>query len=485
MSDGATLKEKTAKGLLWGGVNNGVQQILSVVIGIVLARILGEDDYGLTGMLAIFIAISSTIINSGFSVALINKKEVNHTDYNAVFWLTVLVSLSLYVVLFFCAPLIADFYNQPVLIPLARVLFLSFVFSGIGTVPYTVLLKKLMVKQQAVIDITSIAVAGTTGIILALKGYAYWALALQSLIFISLGALLRFIVSPWKPTFHINLRPIVQMFPFTIKIFFTQIFYQVNTHIFSVILGRYYTPGVVGFYSQGHKWMHMASTVLSGMFNSVAHPVLVDVHGEKERQQNVFRKMARFGAFLSFPLMLGLAFVAEEFITITIGDKWLPSVPYLQIFCLWGMISFLWNLYTHLLLTHGKSNIYMYGMISIGLSQLVAIFGLYPFGIFYMIAGYILVYYLGLLLWQYYASKLIGLRLWDILKDITPYLLISVGCFAVTWIFTQGIENIYVRFVAKIGISVILYILVMKLSRSVIFEESMHFIRKTIIKKKI
>lgn len=478
MSDTATLKEKTAKGLLWGGVNNGAQQVLGVVFGIVLARILDETDYGLIGMLAIFTAISTTIINSGFSVTLTNKKDADHTDYNAVFWFTVLVSLFLYLILFFSAPLIANFYDKPKLIPLARVLFLSFVFGGIATVPYTVMFKKLMVKQQAIIDIISITLAGIIGIVLALNGYAYWALALQSLIFVFVGSILRFIISPWKPTLHINLYPIRKMLPFSIKIFFTQIFTQVNTNIFSVLLGKYYGEGEVGFYTQGHKWMNMANGLLSGMLNSVAHPVLVHVQEEKQRQQSIFRKMVRFGAFLSFPLMLGLAFIAEEFIIIAIGDKWLPSVPYLQIFCLWGMVSFLWNMYTHLLLTHGKSDLYMYGMIAVGILQLAVILGLYSFGIFYMIAGYILVYYLGLLFWQHCASKLIGLHLWDIIKDIAPYFLISVGCFFITWLMTQGIENIYLRLGSKILISVILYILVMKLSRSVIFEESIKFIQK-------
>lgn len=478
MSTEPTLKEKTAKGLFWGGVSNGTIQVLSGVFGIVLARILNEDDYGLIEMLTIFSAISSSIINSGFSTTLTNKKDANHADYNAVFWFTVLISIFLYVILFFSAPLIADFYDKPKLIPLARVLFLAFVFSGIASVSHTVMHKKLMVKQQGIIEITSMTIAGIVGIFLALKGYGYWALALQSLFFVSLGSILRFIIAPWKPTLQINFHPIVKMFPFSIKIFLTQIFSQINANIFSVLIGKYNDEGEVGIYSQGHKWMNMANGLLTGMINSVAHPVLVHVQGEKERQQNIFRKMVRFGAFLSFPLMLGLAFVAEEFIVIAIGDRWLPSVPYLQIFCLWGMISFLWNLYTYLLLTHDKSDIYMYGMIGIGIFQLAVIFALHSFGIFYMITGYIVVYYLGLLVWQHYASKLIGLRLWDIIKDIAPYLLISVGCFFVTWLMVRGIDNIYLRIVTKIFISVILYILVMKLSRSTIFEESVKFILK-------
>lgn len=475
---GSDLKEKTAKGLLWGGVNNGIQQVFGIVFGIVLARILDLSDYGLIGMLAIFTSISSAIINSGFSVALTNKKDITHKDYNAVFWFTVFAGLILYTILFFSAPLIADFYEKPILVDLSRVLFIGFVFSGIGTVPYTVLFKKLMVKQQAIIDIASLFIAGIIGVWMALKGYGYWALAFQTVIFVSLGAILRFVVAPWKPTFNFDFQPIREMLPFSIKIFFTNIFSQINNSVFSVILGKLYNEEEVAAYTQGYGWMTKANAVLSGMITSVAQPVLIEVQDNTERQRNVFRKMIRFGAFISFPLMLGLAFVGEEFIVITIGEKWLPSVPYLQVFCFWGAFSFLWNLYTYLIMSHGKSNIYMYGMITTGLLQLAVMAGLYPFGIFPMIIGYILIYYMGIGIWQYFASRLIGLRLRDMLKDIFPYLATTAGCFFVAWMVSQGIENIYFRFVSKVTVSVILYILIMKISKSVIFHESVSFLLK-------
>lgn len=155
-----SLKDKTAKGLFWGGVSNGVQQLLGMLFGIYLARTLNAEDYGLVGMLAIFSGIAGTIINSGFTVALTNKQEVTHKEYNAVFWFMVFTGLLLYVILFFSAPLIAGFYKRPELIALSRVLFISFFLAGIAGVPYTVMFRKLMVKEQAKIDIVSLLLSG-------------------------------------------------------------------------------------------------------------------------------------------------------------------------------------------------------------------------------------------------------------------------------------------------------------------------------------
>jgi O-antigen/teichoic acid export membrane protein len=478
----STLKQKTANGLFWGSISNGVQQLISVVFGIYLARILNPDDYGLVGMLAIFTGIAAIIVNSGFSVALTNKKDANEDDYNAVFWFTFWVGLFLYSILFFSAPLIARFYGRPELTGLSRVLFLSFFLGGISTVSYTILFKKLMVKQQALIEITSFLIACITGLCLALRGFAFWALAIQAVIYIALSSLLRFIIVPWKPALTFRFSPLKQMFSFSFKLFLTQIFMQINAHFFSVILGKFYNAVQVGYYSQGQKWMAMGSSFVNGTITSVTQPVLVQMNKDKPRQINALRKLMRFGAFISFPLMLGLAFVGKEFIIVAIGDKWLPAVPFLQLFCIWGAAGFLGTLFANLINTYGKSNIYMRVNIMIGLLQLVTVACMYSFGVFPMVTGYIIINFIGLLIWQHYVYQLIGLRLRDVLKDILPYLAITLGCFFVAWLATKNIRNLYGLLISKIIISATLYIVVMKVGNSVIFKESMGFLMNRIKK---
>jgi O-antigen/teichoic acid export membrane protein len=471
-----SLKQKTAKGLLWGGVSSGLQQLLTGVIGICIARILDVDDYGLVGILAIFMGIAATIINSGFSIALTNKQNAGHEDYNAVFWFTFFAGIILYVILFFSAPLIAGFFKRPELINLSRVLFICIFFGGLTTVPYTVMFKKLMTKQQAVVDIITTSISLSVALFLALEGFAYWALVIQNLIQVTLAATLKFIIAPWKPTLTINFSPLKYMFPFSIKILFTYIFNQITTNIFSVLLGKLYNATQVGYYSQGQKWMTMGNQFIGGMITYVTQPVLVQVNEDQGRQIGVLRKLIRFGAFLSFPLMLGLAFVGKEFILITVGEKWLPAVPFLQLFCIWGSVGFLWTLYTNLIFTKGSSDLYMYGMIITGLLQLIVIFCLHSLGILPMIVGYILVYFISLVIWQFYVHKLTGLQLRDVLKDILPYLGITLGCFFIAWLITKNTLNLYWLITSKIVISAILYIFTMKISNSVIFKECIEFL---------
>ena len=334
MGDG--LKEKTAKGLFWGGLSNGVQQLLNLIFGIFLARLLTPADYGMVGMLAIFSLIASTLQESGFTAALANKKEVSHRDYNAVFWFSVLTGCTLYLLLFFASPLIASFYEIPELTPLARYSFLGFLISSFGVAQNAYLFRNLMVKQKSISLIVALLVSGCVGVTMAYFGFAYWGIATQSIVYIATINLCYLYFSPWRPTFNIDFSPIRSMFVFSSKLLLTNIFKHLNDHILTIILGKYYSDKDAGYFSQAHKWNYMGHSLISGMVNGVAQPVLVSAGNECERLQRVFRKMLRFTAFIAFPAMWGLALIVPELIPIAITDKWLPCVPILQILCIGG-----------------------------------------------------------------------------------------------------------------------------------------------------
>jgi O-antigen/teichoic acid export membrane protein len=473
-----TLKEKTAKGLFWGGISNAAQQIFSLITGIILLHLLNREDYGVIGMLAIFTAIAQSIQESGFSTALVNKQDSKHEDYNAVFWFNVLSSTAIYIILFFSAPLIAKFYDKPELTNLSRILFLGFFLASIGIVHSAILYKYLMVKERAKIDLASLVISGIAGVGLALLGFKYWGLAVQTVIYIGVGTLLRWRYSPWRPTFEFNFKPLKKMFSFSIKLFVTNIFSQVANNIFSLLLGKFYGEKQVGDYSQGYKWMSMGHSFISGMINNIAHPIMAKVTGDIERLKNVFRKMLRFGAFISFPLMFGLAFIGREFILITGGEKWLPCVPFLQLFCIWGAIRFMWLLYAGVLISYEKSNIYMWGIILTSLLQLIAIAAMFPYGIFPMVIVYIILFITGILFWHYFVHKLINLRLWDVIKDVFPYISITLLSIAIAWMITKRLENVYILFMSKIIIVAFLYIGTRWVTNSTILKESVGYLRR-------
>lgn len=471
-----SLKEKTAKGLFWGGVSNGVQQVLALLFGIFLSRILSPGDYGMVGMLAIFTGIANSLQESGFSAALTNKQDITHEDYNSVFWFNIVVGIVIYVILFFAAPLIADFFEQPDLLWVSRIVFLSLLFGCFGTAQAAYLFKNLMVKERAKIDIYALLLSNTAALIMALNGMAYWGIAIQTALYIGLGTLFRWYYSPWRPTFSFSLQPLKEFFPFSVKLLLTNLFNQFSTNVFSILLGKFFTVQQVGYYTQGSKWTNMGGGLINGMITGVAQPVLAQVVDDKDRQRNVLRKMIRFTAFVAFPLMFGLALVAEELIIITVTDKWLSCVPIMQLLCVWGAFTSICELYKNMVISHGKSNIYLYANIVFGVAQLLVLIAMIPFGILWMVAAYVIAYFLWLFAWHCFAHRLSGIRFLDLLKDITPYLVITAFALGCGWWCASFFESLYVRFVLKVLISALVYVLIMWRSGSMAFRESMGFL---------
>jgi hypothetical protein len=267
MSEEQSLKDKTAKGLFWGGFSNGIQQLLNLVFGIFIARLLTPSDYGMVGMLAIFSLIAGSIQESGFTAALVNKKEVTHKDYNAVFWFNIITSLCLYLVLFLCAPLIAYFYKVPELTPLARYSFTGFFIASLGISHSAYLKRNLMVKQQAMSSVIGLTVSGIAGVTLAYLGFSYWGYATQSIVYVAVNTACYWHFTRWRPTLQFSLAPIKEMFGFSGKLLITNIFNHINNNLFSVILGKYYSKIEVGYYNQSNKWCGMGQQFILGMIN--------------------------------------------------------------------------------------------------------------------------------------------------------------------------------------------------------------------------
>lgn len=402
-----SLKEKTARGLLWGGLSNGVQQILNLVFGIFLARMLTPADYGMVGMLSVFTVIATALQESGFTAALVNKRETRHEDYNAVFWFSIGMSLCLYILLFACAPLITDFYHKPELTPLARYLFLGFVLSGMGTAHSAWLFKHLMVKQRTISQITALVISGCVGMTMAYNGFSYWSIATQNLVYVTVTTLFYWYFASWTPSININLRPLRSMLGFSSRILVTNMFSHVNYNMFSIILGRYYPTRDVGFYDQAYKWSSMGGLFILGMINSVAQPVLAEVANDRKRQQHIFRKLMIFTIAVSFPLMLGIGLMAEELVNLFLTDKWTGTIPLLRLLCISGAFVPITNLYQQLLISRGRSDLYMWGVIIEGILILICLLLASPYGVENMLKAYVCLYigYVGVWHWIGYVSS--------------------------------------------------------------------------------
>ena len=471
------LKERTAKGLMWGAINNLTSQLLMALIGIILGRLLTPADYGMVGMLAIFTAITGSLQESGFTAALTNLKEATHREYNAVFWTSTGISILLYLVLYISAPLIADYFHQPGLIPLSRLVFASLLLAGIGIAHAAYMFRNMMNREKAITGFFALVGSGIIGITLALNGYSYWSLAWQQFAYICIINIGRLYYVRWMPSFHIDLTPIREMIGFSSKILITNIINQVNNNILSFIFGRLFTAGAVGNYTQAAKWNTMGHSLISGTMQQVAQPVLASINEEENRQLNVFRKMLRFTAFLSMPAMLGLAFIAD-FIVVLLGEQWTDSVPLLRMLCISGAFLPIHTLYQNLFISHGRSDTYMWCSVALVITQIVVVMVFATWGIEIMIAAYVVTLILWTGIWQVLANRLIQLRFTDLLKDVCPFLLATIGCIGVAYYATLFITNVIALILSRIIITSLLYMAIMKIAHVKIFMECILFIFK-------
>ena len=541
-----TLKEKTAKGLFWGGLSSTVQQLLGIVFGIILARRLNQSDFGMIAMITIFQLIGNDLQNSGFKVALANLRQPTDRDYNSVFWFNILMGGSLYVLLFFLAPFIANFYHTPSLTPLARYAFLSIVFASFGTAQSAWLFKNLHAKQQAKAGMMAVLISSSVAVAMAYMGYAYWALATQTNLYILLCTLLYWHYSPWRPTvaaaqrsefkvqsskaatqrsrifnyqlsiFNFDvLRPALRMFRFSVKLLISQVLTDINNNVLNILLGRFYGRHDTGNYNQAFQWSTKGSNIIQSMVQQVAQPVLVSIDNEHERQLHVLRKMMRFAAFLSFPLLFGLSLVSHEFIVTLLGEKWAQSAHYLRLLAVASAFLPLSTLLANVVITKGRSNIFMYVNLALAICQTTTMLTIYHFQVscfeflepfstllnpsqhlhllplnsqlLTMVLAFVALTILWFFVWAYFARRLAGYRFTMLLRDVLPFLFAAAAVMLTTGFISTciipstllgGVGGGLLLLIARILLAALLYYALMRLFRVQILNECLQFFNR-------
>ena len=472
------LKEKTAKGLLWGALNSGSTQLLNLIFGIILGRLITPAEYGIVGVIAIFTLIAGNLQSSGFTQALVNLKAPRNEDYTAVFWFNTLTSFVLYALLFLSAPLIARFFHQPCLVEVSRFVFLSFVISSFGIAHNAYMTKNMMNRELAIIGAIALLCSGGVATFLAFYGFSYWSLAWQQIIYIVVLNIGRYYYTPWRPSWHFTFEPVRKMFGFSVKILITNIINTLSNNILTLLFGRLYPIKAVGNYSQAYKWNTMASAFVANAVGQVAQPVLASVKEEQGRSVRVFRKMLRFTAFLSFPAMFGLAIISNEFILLTIGKRWIDAVPLLQMLCIGGAFVPFYTLYQNVAISNGRSDIYMFCNIAQIVLQLVIIGFFYHLGINTMVMVYTLFTIAWLFVWQWTARRIIGLRFREVIKDVMPTLCIALLVMATTYFVTLSLHHLLLLLICRILIAALLYAAIMKLLHVEMMDELLLFVKK-------
>lgn len=373
--------------MFWSVTERFGNQGIQFVIGLMLARLLMPEDYGLLGMLLVFISIAQVFVDGGFSAALIRRKDVSDQDYSTVFWFNLGVALICYLIIFTASPFIAGFYDEPLLAALAKVVGLNIIINAFGMIQKTLLTKKLDFKTQARINITSIIISGIIGIIAAWRGYGVWALVIQNIsknLFVNAGFWLQ---SSWRPKRVFSQSAFHELFGFGSKLLLSSLINAVSENLYAIIIGKLYNAKSLGFYTRANQFQKLPVSSIYGAIGVVSYPVLAELKDEPVKLREAYRSMIRMVAWCLFPVMVILGAVAEPMVKIVLTDKWLPCVPLLQILCIVGAFYPLHAINLDMLKVKGRSDLFLKLEVVKQLLNIVMIIVCFRWGVYGLVWG--------------------------------------------------------------------------------------------------
>lgn len=466
-----SLKEQTALAIFWNFTEKGGQQILQFLFLFVLARLLSPQESGLIGLLAIFVAVANILQESGFSAALIRKKDVDESDYSSTFYFNIFMSMTIYTIFFLLAPLISSFYNQPDLTNLSRYLFLVFIFNAFGIVQNVQLIKKMDFKTNAQITLMAVLISGIVAVVLAYKGYGVWSLATQQVVQALLRSIFLWLVVKWMPKENFCLGRLKSMYNYSFKLLLNSLFNQISGNISSIIIGKKYTITDVGNYWQSNKLSNIPQSVIASTLSGVAFPLLNNLGDDVQRKHRAFRKLVRIISFVSFPLAIFTIIAAEPIVMLLLQSKWIGVIPMLRLLAIGSSVLPLLYVVTSLLQSLGKSGLLLTMESARNGLTIIIIFVMSYYGINEMILGTSIAAIITFIVEFHIAGKFINYRLIDVFKDITPYVIISVVVFGPLYFLCICINNYFILLLSQFLIGGVSYLVILKLLGSKIMSD--------------
>jgi O-antigen/teichoic acid export membrane protein len=421
----ASLKQKTISGLIWSFIDSVAGQGITFIVGIILARLLSPKEFGLIGMLTIFIAISQSFIDSGFHHALIRKQDCTQADYSTVFYFNIVVGVFFYILLFACANSIGIFFHEPILKQLIRVLGLALIINSFTIIQSTLLTKRIDFKLQAKISVIASFVSGIISIYMAYTGWGVWSLVALTLLKYAINSLLLWCWNKWKPIFVFSRKSFKELFSFGSKLLVSGLIDTIYRNVYYVIIGKYFAAVELGYYTRAEQFQSLPSANLQSIIGRVSYPVLSTIQDDIPRLRETYKKIIRSTMLITFVLMLGMAAIAKPMILTLIGEKWEPCVIYLQMLCFAGMLYPLHALNLNMLNIQGRSDLFLRLEIIKKVLAIPVIVITVFFGIKAMISGMILLSLIAYYLNSYWSGRLIGYSFLEQIKDILPSFMIA------------------------------------------------------------
>ena len=436
-----SLKDKSIKGISWSFVEQVLTRGANFIIGIILARLLSPTDYGLVGMMGIFIAISQIFIDGGLTNALIREKEASEADYSTVYIINLTLGVLFYFLLFFTAPIIAEFYEQPLLKPLLRVAALILIIGALGAVQGTMLTKRVDFKTKSIISILASLLSGAIGIFCALKGLGPWALIAQTLAATAVFTLLTIAFVRWMPHFQFSVKSFKRLFSYSSKLLAASLINAIYSHGYPLVIGKKFSAGDVGLFTRAQQFPTVANETMISTFNRVAYPVFSQIQDDDARLYDVYDRYIQVFCFITFPVLLGLCGCARPLVSLLLTDKWLECVPMMQIMCISLLPIGMVRINTNILYVKGRSDLALRMEIIKKCIMFAVMFISMFFGLMAMCYGLILNTLIDLYFSSFYTKKIIGFPLTRQLKNVFPYFIVSLIILEEALLFSHFIPN--------------------------------------------
>jgi teichuronic acid exporter len=477
-----SLKEKGLQGVFWTFVEQFGTQIIQFVVQLILARVLMPEEFGLIGMLSIFMAFGSFLVDSGMSVSLIRTQGVDESDFSSVFFINITVSIVIYFILFFSSPLIAIFFKQPILSDVIKVYCLSFIIRAISSIQYVRLTILMDFKTLTILRFPGLAIGGIVGLVLAYRGYGVWSLVYMQLTNLTLDSILIWFQVDWRPSFIFDWIRIKRHFNFGYKLTLSSLIDTIYSNIYNVIIGKYFSSSQLGYYTRADSIKQLPVSNISSALNKVTFPLFSSIQDDNVRLKNVYKRLMQQVLYWISPTLVIAGVLGEPLFRFLMTEKWLPAVPYFQILCLVGIMYPLHAYNLNILHVKGRSDLFLKleiikkAVVTIGL--IIAI----PFGIYGLLWAQFILNFIGFYINTLYSGKMINYSVSEQVKDIAPILglagLIGIFVYFLDLQFPQSTDYDFFRLVFGTSFGVGCYILISYITRFTPFVDFKQLILK-------
>lgn len=421
MLEVGALENKAKKGLLWSSIDKFSTLVIQFLVGIVLARLLMPEDFGLIGMITILLAISQCLVNSGFYTALVQKRDITPDDYSTIFFFNLVVGLSLYLILFWSSEYISRFYEEPLLVDLVKVIAINIVILSTTIVHRAILARKINFKTQAIAHISASVVGGIIGVYCAISGYGVWALVFQYLSRSLMVAILYWVLNRWSPSLRFSKKSFQGLFSFGSKLMISELLKVFFKNLYIIIIGKIYKAEELGYFTRADLFKQVPGTLVGNILQGVTFPLMVKVIDDDDKVKNVLVRSTKLAGFVLLPVTLWLLFFGKSLILVLLTEKWLPSVILLQILSLDIIFQPVQYINLNFLNAKGRSDLFLKLEMTKNILTVFAILLTYKYGLIYMSSAYVIVSFVSFFINSYYTGKFIGYSSLEQLRDLLPY----------------------------------------------------------------